>query len=172
MKNAIAVLMMVFAAPAFAQDAPPAAAPSQTMSLEQFMQQNLTPEKQQKLKRAMVGAVLVQCVGAKSGMQPAQDFYQQVQTVGKQVNADCKSGQADSARVLVLSTIDAHKQDPLVGDLHNCYVQHTGDVALLDTQGQTDAAKYDRWIRDPETAHREMTDADVCHPPKGTANAL
>ena len=122
-----------------------------------------TKTNQQALMEGIAISTLLGCASKNAGQQATQDFYKQMQAVGKQVGELCKQGQATQARMLVLSTMKANQYNRVVMAINSCYVaQKSNFDAMAGQELASDADRYARWIRDPYTAQREMKDSDIC----------
>ena len=118
---------------------------------------------QQKLGQVMVIGSIMNCTQKTAGKDATNAFYQQMQSVSKTVEAQCKSGNASAARTTVLDTLVAKHNDPVVKSMLACYDQQSAMVSNLGGQQvAADAAHYSRWLRNPETAKAEMQESDVC----------
>ena len=119
---------------------------------------------QQNLSQVLVVGTLMGCVQKQAGKEAAQAFYTKMQTVGKSVEALCKSNQAVQARDLTLSTIDANAQDPVAKAAVGCYDAQAANLqSMAGPKLGGDLAHYARWARNPATAHAEMKTDDICH---------
>ena len=117
------------------------------------------------LGQAMAVGILLNCTQKQAGKDATQAFYTDIKQVGDQVKADCKANNAPAAQALVLQTLDAKQNDPVLKSALGCYDAQSETLnAMAGPQISDSFAHYARWARDPALAHQEMKPTDICKP--------
>lgn len=123
----------------------------------------------QALAQVVVVGSLLGCTQKTAGKEATNAFYQQMQTVGKQAEANCKAGKAEDARALMINTFKQQQGSPVVRAALDCYGTQKQTVeAIAGPALATDVAHYAGWLRDPTKAEKEMQTTDIC---RGTPKA-
>ncbi|MES2985090.1 MAG: hypothetical protein V4735_07885 [Pseudomonadota bacterium] len=154
------ILMLSVATSALAQ--------SQNAAMEDMLRQQMqklsSGKNGQKMGMLLVVGQLMGCTQKQVGKPATDAFYKEMETVGKTVESYCKANRADDARLLVLNTLAAKQNDPVMTSALGCYTDaQAANVAAIGGQKMADdAGRYARWGRDPALAQTEMTNADIC----------
>ncbi len=115
------------------------------------------------LGQAIVVGTLLGCTQKVAGKEATQEFYNEVNAVGKNISGYCKQGYHTEAKALALSTLEKSKTDPVYKAALGCYDKNAQNITGLGGQKMADdLTKYAAWAKDTELAKREMTETDVC----------
>lgn len=118
---------------------------------------------QEALQQGIAIASLLGCTSKTAGKPATDAFYGKIQTVGKQVEAQCKAKNFAGARATVLAELKKDQNEPVVLALNNCYATGKANFDMMAGPKLADSAEmYARWIKDPALAETEMTEGDVC----------
>lgn len=151
------------------------AAPSPTNSDIAGQLQKLTGKNSSEaLAQVVVVGSLIGCTQKTAGKEATNAFYQQMQIVGKQAEAECRAGKPEDARALMLNTFKQQQNSPVVKAALGCYdaQKQTVDV-IAGPRMAADVAHYAGWVRDPAKAEKEMQLGDICRgSPKAAKAAL
>ena len=162
-------------APAAPVAAPVANAPANPQADMMMQMQKVMGKKnsQEAMGQVIVIGSLLGCTQKTAGAEATNAFYQQMQTVGKTVEAYCKQGHATEARALLLATFAQNKTNPVVASALTCYDTQLASVnALGGPRMAADAAHYARWVRNPAIAQQELKETDVCRPATAGATPM
>lgn len=163
--RALAWLALVMAAtPALAQPADSAATSPQA-NLQQELQKALGKNANKAaLGQAMAVGVILGCTNKRAGREATDSFYREMKEVGKTVEGYCKQGRATEARDVVINTLYAKRNDPVLQGAIGCYDQQSANIAMMAGSSlSADIGHYARWARDPSIAKTEMKTTDICH---------
>jgi hypothetical protein len=151
--------VMLLASHAHAQTASSANTNIGTQLQKMFVDRN----SKQAMGQAVVIASLLGCTQKSAGQQQTISFYKQMETIGKQVEGFCKSGNGTAARTLLLETFTEQASHPVSIAALQCYDAQAKLVgALGGARMARDALKYARWLKDPELAKTQMQESDAC----------
>jgi hypothetical protein len=118
---------------------------------------------QKKIQMGVVALLMKSCVDKKVGAEASQAFLNDVSARGKTVEALCKEGEASAARAEVLAILKEKERDPVRNAALACFAQQRANVAMLAPAiPAADLANYERWVKSPATASREMKNSDIC----------
>jgi hypothetical protein len=165
-KPAFAGMTMLSVSAALAQTANPNAE-----MMQQLQKMMAGKKSQEALGQAVVIGTMLNCTQKTAGKEATQAFYAEIKTIGKTVEGYCKNGHATEARALLLATVEQNASHPVTTAALGCYDQQLPNIAALGgARMATDAARYARWVRDPEAAKTQMQETDVCvNQPPATA---
>ena len=133
--------------------------------VNQQLQQLLSKKgNQNSLGQGLALGMLVNCTQKQAGKEATQVFYKEMQTISKTVQADCKANNATGAQQLVLQTLDAKQNDPVLKSALTCYDTQSSAIAGMAGQKTADEmAHYATWAKNPALAHQQMKPKDICH---------
>ena len=139
----------------------------QRMIQQEGAQGNFSPEwiakQQRNLQLGVVTSKIHRCIEDAVGKPRLDAFMDEMNGVGQTIEGHCKSQQAEEARALAISTLNAKFNDPVAIAARYCYNEHKIDLEpLLTSKAAMDAANYERWAEDPSAAEREVKPTDIC----------
>ncbi len=138
----------------------------QSLLLQKLQQMSAKKQTPEALGQAVAVGSLVSCTNKTAGTKAVEAFYQQLKALKQSAKAACAQGQSAQVRALVLSSLEQNKHHPVLQALLGCYDAQAASLApLAGAKAAGDAARYARWLHNPELAQQELSEGEVC---KGT----